>query len=167
MRGAALRRDGQRCCELQGGANQVPQKPIGTPAPPTTPSEGYTGQIADATRPLRSRCDLNDGEPTGGLDANLSPILGICLDIGGERFRGGPVIEYEQLTDSVPVTARPHHALRKAGACLTTRSGRGELHNLRCTVRGWPLDHFKTWMLATLEAQLLRAQGPQQLPRSP
>lgn len=36
-----------------------------------------------------------------------------------------------------------------------------ELHSLLCVARGWPPDHFRTWMLTTLEAQLLRAQGPE------
>lgn len=35
-----------------------------------------------------------------------------------------------------------------------------ELHSLLCTARGWSPDHFKTWMLATLETQLLRPQKP-------
>ncbi len=32
-----------------------------------------------------------------------------------------------------------------------------ELHSLLCGARGWSLDHFKTWVLATLDGQLLRA----------
>jgi hypothetical protein len=42
-----------------------------------------------------------------------------------------------------------------------------ELHSLLGTERGWSPDHFKTWMLATLEAQLLRRQGSGRRPRRP
>jgi AcrR family transcriptional regulator len=35
------------------------------------------------------------------------------------------------------------------------------LHSLLCTERGWRPDQFKTWVVASLEDQLLRSRGPQ------
>ncbi len=41
-----------------------------------------------------------------------------------------------------------------------------ELHNILCTTRQWPAGEFKTWVTASLEAQLLRPQRPQR-PKKP
>ncbi len=35
-----------------------------------------------------------------------------------------------------------------------------ELHSLLCTQRGWPPGQFKSWVVATLEDQLLSDQAP-------
>jgi AcrR family transcriptional regulator len=113
----------------------------------------------DATQALRH---LVDG--VMGILVRSGPLLPVMESSADEEVRRafhdrqeGRYEAYRRVVQSLMQHGciRPGLDERKATDLLYALLS-PELHSILCTSRGWPPDHFKTWMVASLEAQLLR-----------